>query len=496
MNTRLLTLAASPIVILSSLTLAQTQDVTPYYAVVQSEKISIRCGEGDNRYVVAQVASGSLVRVDGESQNWSRIAYPAGATAFVRVEDVEAATETVKLTKANRLRAASMTTGWAGSWQALLPSPLASGTTLKLVEPIKENDVLVGYRVAAPDNARGFVESRHLRRATEAEAARAGVTPTPATPAPTTTPTPTTPTPTPAAGTDTATTPTPAAGTQPEAPKPTDLTQPPVAPKAGDTPTQPADLTIPTLEQKTAAPGEASTPTTTPKLATENVPVQPEQRRVGTIDQLEQSFQAVWKQPALSAEFDELIVEIDRAMNNESDEFRRRALKQRRDALELRREFRETLRRQDEDKAKLDSTRIRLAQQLEDLERNRYYTIIGQLQPSTVYDGSRLPQMYRVVSVGGTAPRTLGYLRRSDKFDLDKMLGLVVGVIGDAQLDRSLQLNIITPVHVDLLRSNPGGTLQAPQPVAPMNPAPAATPTTTPTTPATDAATGEIDRTK
>jgi hypothetical protein len=78
----------------------------------------------------------------------------------------------------------------------------------------------------------------------------------------------------------------------------------------------------------------------------------------------------------------------------------------------------------------------------------------GQLQPSTVYDGQRLPLMYRVVSVGGSAPRTLGYIKKTERFDLDAMLGRVVGVIGDAVVDRSLQLNIITPIYVDQLRSD------------------------------------------
>ena len=80
--------------------------------------------------------------------------------------------------------------------------------------------------------------------------------------------------------------------------------------------------------------------------------------------------------------------------------------------------------------------------------------MVGTLQPSTVYDGQRLPSMYRIVSVGGVAPRTLGYIKEKPEFKLVEKLGLVVGVVGEATMDRSLQLNVITPVVVDVLRSD------------------------------------------
>jgi hypothetical protein len=100
-----------------------------------------------------------------------------------------------------------------------------------------------------------------------------------------------------------------------------------------------------------------------------------------------------------------------------------------------------------------------VAEQLRLAEDGRVYTIVGQLQPSTVYDGQKLPLMYRIVSVGGVSPRTLGYLKDDAEMNLLGKIGAVVGVIGEAQVDRSLMLNVITPVRVDVLK--PKGEAEA-----------------------------------
>ena len=59
--------------------------------------------------------------------------------------------------------------------------------------------------------------------------------------------------------------------------------------------------------------------------------------------------------------------------------------------------------------------------------------------------------MYRVQSVGDAVARTLGYLKPDDKLELDKKLGQIVGIAGEADLDSSLKLNVITASRVDVL---------------------------------------------
>jgi hypothetical protein len=415
--------------------LAQVQNVAPYFAVPTADRTPIHCADGDRFYRVGELSTAMVVVVDAEGGGWSRIQYPAGLSAFVRAVDISVQGNTGTLTAPSRLRARNIASGYDGSYKSLFDTPLPAGTTLRVQEEVKDAaGSIAAYRVEAPPGAHGFVPSRQLRRATDAEVAafraRATLPDLPAAPAgtPSTAPTPS---------------PTPAPAPAPTTPTP-DATQPAPAPTPGQPSTEITQRTDPTAEPIVPPPA----PTPAPR---------PETRPVGTVERLDATFQRVWSQPVLESEIDELIVEFDRAIEQTPAERagQRRQLEGRREALLIRREFRDRLRRQEEARALLDSDRVRLTEQLREIERTRYYTIVGQLQPSLVYDGRQLPQMYRIVSVGATAPRTLGYLRASTQFDLDSMLGQVVGVIGEAQIDRSLQLNIITPVTVDTLRAAP-----------------------------------------
>ncbi|CAG0964868.1 hypothetical protein PHYC_00926 [Phycisphaerales bacterium] len=421
-------------VALVSPALGQVQNVAPYYAYVSQDRAPIHCNDSDRFYRVAEMTAGTVVFVDGEGAGWTRIAYPGGLSAFVRATDVTVQGEAATLSQPSRLKAANAASGYDGSYKMLFDTELPTGTALKVIEPVKDaSGAIAAYKVAAPQGSKGFTPSRLLRRATDTEVAAFRAKPGVWLPDLPTTP----------AGTVAA--------------------KPPAAP--GVTPIATPDATTPGSAPTDATPVEITqhtNPGTTPPAGTEPIvpaqPVQaaaPPERAVGTWDRLDASFQSVWKQPVLGAEFDELIAEFDRAIERSptSKPGVKQQLESRRDALQIKREFRDKLRAQEEARARLDQDRVKVSQQLEEIARTRYYTIIGELQPSLVYDGKQLPQMYRVVSVGAAAPRTLGYLRQTDVVNLDDMLGQVIGVVGEAQLDRSLQLNIITPVHVDVLRS-------------------------------------------
>jgi hypothetical protein len=402
---------------------AQVQNVAPYHAFVTVDKATVRCGDNDRFYKVGELASGQVVLVDGEGGSWSRIAYPSNLFAFVKVEDVKVEGSTATLTTQSKLKAANVTAGFTSSWKSLLDTPLSAGTQLRVIESFKEGDSVIGYRVEPPQAARAFVESRVLRHATEAEVAAwksksGAVATTPSPTSPTTPPSPTTTTPTTTAAT-------------------------PVTP--GTTPAQPLAV----------KPVDDSAPVV--DLSLQQEPIKRVERPVGSIEALEDRFKAVWKQEQISAEVGELLSEYKRALEATPSEnvARRRGLTSRVNALQTRLDINNLIREQEEAKAKLDGAKVELARQLEDWDRSRVYTIVGELRPSTVYDGKSLPQMYRVVSIGGAAARTLGYLKPTPEINLDKMLGQVVGVIGEASMDRSLKLNIISPVKVEVLRSAP-----------------------------------------
>lgn len=461
---------------------AQIADIQPAWALVTSEKAPMHCSDSDRFYKVAELTKAALVVVDGEGGGWSRVRYPAGTAAFVRAEDVRVDGASVVLTQASRLKAAHGTAGYEGSYKALLSTPLAAGATLKLIEPAKDpTGAISGYKVIAPEGAKGFVESRHLRRATDAEieafraktgaaALTAGPAPTPAT-TPSTTPA-TAPGTTPSTASTTTPAPEQGGGNLPTldgGKSDSGSLVSPMQPGQGKPTTTPVPgEATPAPAGETPAAGPSATPEATPEATPAVTPAPvvvtpkaPEPDRViATAQKLEQTFQAVWRQPILESEFDELVAEYDRAIEATPAERPNllAALQGRRQALEVRRQFRDVVRRQAEERAAVDRSKAESDKTLEALAASRYYTIIGQVQPSLIYDGKQLPLMYRIVSVGGVTPRTLGYLRKSDKVDLDKVVGQVVGVIGDAQLDRSLQLNLITPVQVDVLKYTPAGT--------------------------------------
>lgn len=431
--------------------LGQPKDVAAYHAVVTADNTPLRCADITGAYRVAELAKGQVVVVDGESAEWTRVAYPPKTGAFVRVDEAQLDGQTVKLTQPSKLRAANAVSGFGASWKSLLPDPLPAGTTFKLMESIKGDDgSVVGYRVAAPDSARGFIAPSALRRATEAEVAayrRSIGAAEPAAPAPKPEPKPE---PRPAEKpADT--------GPASPAPAPTDTSLlTPMTPE-GETPAQPAGTPPPA-----PATSPETAPTTTAPTVVEQKPVQPAEsagagsRGRGTLETLESSFQKVRREPVLEAELDPLIVEFERTIDvTDKSKFPRRhaQLIQRRDYLKLQVDYRDRVRAMEEAKRRIDEARDQSAQRLAELEAQRVYTVVGQLLPSNVYDGKDLPLMYRLQSVGGVVPRTLGYLKPQEQLQIPSKLGMVVGVIGQATLDPSLRLNIFDAVRVDVLKA-------------------------------------------
>lgn len=77
------------------------------------------------------------------------------------------------------------------------------------------------------------------------------------------------------------------------------------------------------------------------------------------------------------------------------------------------------------------------------------FDAVGRLNASLVYDGRRLPLLYRLQEPGEGA--TVAYLLPTRSFSLAELTGQLVGVSGDLRYDEALRLNIITPRRVDIL---------------------------------------------
>ncbi len=82
---------------------------------------------------------------------------------------------------------------------------------------------------------------------------------------------------------------------------------------------------------------------------------------------------------------------------------------------------------------------------------NQNYDVVGQLLTSSVYDGTSLPRLYRLVNPADTRV-TLYYVRVSKKDVLwVKHLGQVVGIVGEARYDSALKLQVMEPQQIDVL---------------------------------------------
>jgi hypothetical protein len=433
---------------LSSTASAQVLRVSPWHAVVNVDEALLRCGNGDLMYPVATLRRGQVLRVDGEGQGWARVSYPAGTAAFVPADSIQVdlATRTATLTKPSRLKAANLTTGLRGSWKDVLDQPLPAGTRLRVLdaEPTSDGRGNSAWRITPPEGTHAFIPLSVLRRATEEEVQQAAaMAPSAVAPLPVAQQQ----TPAPSGGATPATT----VERWPAAPGSGANLADPIAPPAsgsGSVPSAPGAMTTAAGEQPVA-----------PVVVV--LPPSPYER-------LEAAFEAVRQDNPDTAEFSELLVEFQRALAQLDDSPQSQALRgriqQRINFLKLRADLQGQRRALEAAQANLSTQDQAITEKLAEVDRTRQYTVVGRLSASTIYNGERLPLMYRIQSIGGTNPRTLAYIRPSDSMNIESRLGQVVGVLGDSSLDSALRLNIITPLRIDVLEAATTAVVQPDRP--------------------------------
>lgn len=431
---------------------AQVHDVEAYKAVVLQNSTALRCDNSDKFYKVAELAAGTLVTVDGESNDWARVGYPSTVTAFVAAEQVDynAAAKTGKLKEASKLKAPHLVTGFEGSWKSLLAKELPAGAELKVVEEIKNKDGKVqGYRIVAPEGSRGYLAKSAIRKATPDEIAKAAGTASPVT-TPAVAPA-TTPAVKPADAKPAEATPSESKPAETK-PAPVDLTQPAPTTPAGGTPTTPPATAPTTIEQKSdGTPAPEVKPETAP--ATKPEPVAKAPKEPSAID-LEPTFLKVKREDPMTAELDELTAAYQRLIaERPAGDRRRKQMEQRVELLTLMQDYRDKRRAVEQANIDARQSRDEFQKKMAEYDLQRQYATVGLLMPSTVYDGTQLPLMFRLQSVGGSVPRTLGYIKPTPELNLPTKVGVVVGVVGENKFDASLRLNVIEAVRVDPLQA-------------------------------------------
>ena len=92
------------------------------------------------------------------------------------------------------------------------------------------------------------------------------------------------------------------------------------------------------------------------------------------------------------------------------------------------------------------------------LEARSDYTVVGVLNASSIYDGKRLPLLYRLVdpAVG----QTVAYVTAKNPAQLATMLGTLVGIRGEKRYDEALRVSVIDPSAVEILTTRKSGQVR------------------------------------
>lgn len=431
----------------------QVEKLEAYKAVVAGERAIVRCGPGAAYYPVSgELKQGVILTVDGQtSSGWLRVSYPSTASALVRADhvDVQTDTQTATLNRASALAAFNASTGARGSWSKLLAEPLPAGTTLQIIAEA-ENELtgeLAGYEVEPPEAARGYIRSELVRRATSTDLeAAAGVTGNPET------------------------------GRRPEAMVDDDqaaIDAAPAAAGAGQVATQAGDAANAAADDADFRPaGETETEIETAAADTEpatDVPVAadvepeaeaepeaPAPRVIQSLAELNAAFDEVQTQPMSEAEFDQLLSEVGRMIEATPDTPENQgmieSLESRQTVLRLRQRIQQVHRDNQAAANAASEAALETERAVTKIKTDLGFTAVGRLLPSAVYDGKRLPRMYRIQALDTTeAPRTLGYLRPDPAFGYETKLNQTVGVVGAIRNDARMNLQVIEPIRVELV---------------------------------------------
>lgn len=409
----------------------------PFEGQVVEDQVPIRAGGAPQFYVVGQLQKGQKVQVEEIVFGWYKIipppdvasviakdhvqVQPDGKTALVSVEVAPVFAANIESTQdPNR------------HWRRQLN--LARG---QKVEIIGEDGTF--WKIKPPAGAFVYVAPGAIRRVE--------------TPVPTaTTPQPT---PQPSAALPPSQ---PTTGPAPSiTPSPTTSTPPPTPPAPSTAETAPA-------AQPTPTPSPSAAPTVTPPPSpTPPTPVQPPQPAVRQAAKLFAEAEAAFKEaqslPVEEQPLDHLLG-LYRALQTRSDllpsELRivvaRIAQLQRNAQIAAELRQIQGLRQEIQERERmLQEQALRQAQENLALpDRAKHYDAIGMLQASAIYDGTRLPRLFRLVDPA--TQRTIAYVNPSPMLDPRIYLGQVVGLIGQRRYDQALQLALFEVREIDILQ--------------------------------------------
>lgn len=396
---------------------AQMVDSEPETYTVTADQAEVRCGWGsDGWYSVGRVPRDGLLVVDGREGEWLRVRYPDGLGFGVlfRASDLTIDAGTATLTRPARPIYANRADTVTGSWMKMTGEPFQPGATFTVLDTLGPNGEMV--LVVAPESVRGYVLASDVRRADD------GARP---------------------AAPDTADESAAASPAEASAPQP--LAENEDSHPAEGGPATASDTPGSDGVDDESARGDSATPEEPALEVTDP-------RAVPTPEELFAAYDTVVREPIESAELEPLIAEFASGIAAVPEGSRERALlASRLSLLELRRDLQRDLRAVVSATERAAREQRAIDELVVDWRSRPEYSAVGRLLASALYDGRRLPLMYRLQSLDGLGGRTIAYIVPDDALDLDAKLGGVVGVVGPARRDRTIRVRLIEPERVDLL---------------------------------------------
>jgi hypothetical protein len=426
----------------------------PFIAVVTADNVYVRSAPSvQSSYPFGKLKRGDLVRVGEESFGWACVQTEGPAFAQIygvvpadsRVTVSEDGT-TLSVNAKSELRAPNISTpdaSLAASWKQI--ARLEPGATLSVVDRVdSERDSV--YRVRLPAVAEGWVNMNFLRKASQAEAAKFN-----------------------------ASTPEEVA-TMAAADMLTQQVQPPAAaPVDGGTAAGATDAAVPDIAGTNDAPidatgtatgaapdevivtGAAKASAPTPPPAPVKTPEQIAfERRRATMADLEGLYSTIRGQTKAEAELHALRGRyLELAMVASGDPEIVSRANGRAEQLRLEIEVQSRIIELERMKARVEGERDSIASVARAIEARSEYTVVGILNASLVYDGERLPLLYRIQDP--STGQTVAYVSAGPGFQLSTMLGNLLGVRGDKSYDEALRVDVVVPRTVDILTARKDG---------------------------------------
>jgi len=115
----------------------------------------------------------------------------------------------------------------------------------------------------------------------------------------------------------------------------------------------------------------------------------------------------------------------------------------------MRIEVQDDLRKLDASRRKLSETQQRIVDYTNANRKRLPFDAVGRLAASTVYNGDRLPLLYRLIDP--TSLYTVAYVKPPAGTGLTEMLGLIVGVKGTKAYDETIRIDVIAPTTIETL---------------------------------------------